>query len=276
MSIGEGGFINFSGEYRHADPTSRSVQRNDAAALIAGGNTAVANPAQIWGQPEIKSDIKLFVNMVVDMSDNQEFYAFGNYSEREAEGGFYFRNPNTRGGVFSNDGGKTRLVGDMTPNDGNTCRGAINFATGKVDNPLLVGDTAGYAAVAGDANCFLFNEMFPGGFTPRFGGDLNDIAGAMGIRGETDGGLTYDVSVNAGRNQVDYKIKNTVNASLGGKTPNEFKLGSYVQLEKNVNIALSYPIEVEGFDSPLNVAGGFEWREEQFSVHVGQKESFQQ
>ena len=34
-----------------ADPTSRSVQRNDAAALIAAGNTLVQDPAQVWGSP---------------------------------------------------------------------------------------------------------------------------------------------------------------------------------------------------------------------------------
>ena len=43
------GFFNFSFEYGETDPTDRSIQRNDAAALIAAGNTAVKNPAQVWG-----------------------------------------------------------------------------------------------------------------------------------------------------------------------------------------------------------------------------------
>ena len=30
-----------------------------------------------------------------------EVYAFGNYAQRKVEGGFFFRNPHTRGGVFN-------------------------------------------------------------------------------------------------------------------------------------------------------------------------------
>ena len=47
LPLGETGFANLSFEYGNADPTNRSVQRADAAALIAAGNTHVADPAQI-------------------------------------------------------------------------------------------------------------------------------------------------------------------------------------------------------------------------------------
>ena len=49
LPLGETGFANLSLEYGNSDPTNRSVQRADAAALIAAGNTAVADPAQILG-----------------------------------------------------------------------------------------------------------------------------------------------------------------------------------------------------------------------------------
>ena len=194
------------------------------------------------------------------------------------EGGFFYRHPDTRGGVNSNDGGVTRLVGDLTPDDGITCLGGYNFNNGEagagtIENPLAVGDAAGLAVIAADPNCFVFNEMFPGGFTPQFGGQLNDIAGAMGYRGELENGMTYDISAHAGRNQADFFISNTINPSLGPSTPTTFALGSYIQLEKNFNVDLSYPLEV-GLYSPLNVAGGFEWREEQFEARTGQPESF--
>lgn len=61
MPLSENGFINLSAEYRTADDTSRSVQRDDAAELIAGGNSFVADPAQVWGSPEIKYDVKLLL-----------------------------------------------------------------------------------------------------------------------------------------------------------------------------------------------------------------------
>lgn len=264
LPVTDRGFVNLSFEFRESDPTSRSVQRDDAQALIDAGNTAVRQPfAQIWGQPKVDNDIKTFINFGVEASDIAEIYAFGNYAQRRVEGGFFFRNPDTRGGVFSNDGGVTRLVGDLTPDGSGNC-------------PVVnVGDQAALDAVIADPNCFVFNELFPGGFTPQFGGRLNDIAGVGGVRGELENGLVYDVSVGAGRNEIDFFINNTVNASLGPDTPTNFDAGTYVQLEKNFNIDLSYPVPVAFFASPLNVAAGFEWREEQFDVGIGELASFE-
>ncbi len=282
LPVTDSGFFNLSAEWREQGATSRSVQRRDAKQLIAGGNSNIREPyTQIWGQPEVRDDWKVFANFGVETGSG-EVYAFGNYAEREVEGGFFFRNPNTRGGVNSADSGATRLVGDLTPEDGITCLGGINFNEGEAStgtvaagNELNVGDAAGLATVVADPNCFVFNEMFPGGFTPQFGGRLNDASIAMGYRGEMDSGLGYDVSFHVGRNQADFFINNTINASLGPATPNNFELGSYIQLEKNFNLDLSYPVEIAGFASPLNIAGGFEWREEQFEARVGQPESFE-
>ena len=80
------------------------MQRDDAAALIGVGNSEVANPAQIWGQPIIRDDLKLFANYGAAIGEHLEFYGHANYASKEVEGGFYFRNPNTRRGVFSLDG----------------------------------------------------------------------------------------------------------------------------------------------------------------------------
>lgn len=282
LPLTDSGFVNFSGEWRQQDPTSRSVQRDDAQGLIDAGNTDVRQPyAQIWGQPEVKNDWKVFMNAGLETGVG-EAYMFGNYAEREVEGGFFFRNPNTRGGVNSNDSGATRLVGDLTPDDGINCPGGFNFnngeaTTGTIADPLVIGsagEQTALDAIFADPNCFVFNELFPGGFTPQFGGMLNDIAGAMGYRGELDNGLTFDISAHAGRNQADFFIKNTINPSLGPATPTEFELGSYIQLEKNFNADFSYPLEM-GLYSPLNVAFGFEWREEQFEARTGQPESFE-
>ena len=100
MPLMDEGFLNVSGEFKQADPTTRSVQRADAQGLIDAGNNAVRQPAaQIWGAPEIRGDYKLFANLGVPTGAG-ELYAFGNYAQRTVEGGFFFRNPHTRGGVF--------------------------------------------------------------------------------------------------------------------------------------------------------------------------------
>ena len=100
-------WTNLSLEYGGMDKTDRSVQRDDAAALISAGNGAVEYPAQSWGHPIIRNDIKFFANYGASILDNINFYGHANYAQKEVEGGFYFRNPNTRGAVFSNDGGET-------------------------------------------------------------------------------------------------------------------------------------------------------------------------
>ncbi|WP_156507853.1 TonB-dependent siderophore receptor [Halioglobus sp. HI00S01] len=257
------GFFNASFEYGEAAPTSRSVQRDDAAALIAGGNTDVANPAQIWGNPEVEEDLKTFFNMGVDLNSNNSWYGFGNYASKTVTGGFYFRNPDTRQAVFG-DGNGNRLVGDVTGDMSGNC-----------PTDLDPSDAAGLAAVIADPNCFVFNERFPGGFTPNFGADTEDASFVTGVKGTTDGGLYWDVSAGVGYNDADFFIVDTVNASLGPQSPTEFDPGSYTQIEKNFNVDLSYPVPVSFLASDLNIAGGFEWRDEEFEIGIGDQASWE-
>ncbi|MCH8945018.1 MAG: TonB-dependent receptor [Proteobacteria bacterium] len=266
------GYFNLSVEFKDSDPTSRSVQRDDAAALIAAGNTDVINPVQIWGSPKIDDDFKVWANAAIELDNNGEAYIFGNWAERDVTGGFFFRNPNTRGGIFSGDDGATILVADLTfgsQDDGIPCP-VVNVVN---DVP----DATALAAVAADPNCFAFNELEPGGFTPQFGGAVTDASITGGFRGELANGLLYDISASYGRNAVVFKIINTVNgnlASLQLDTPRAFRPGSYVQSERNVNVDVSYPVAVDAFASPLNVAGGLEYRTEQFEIKNGDRNSF--
>ncbi len=273
----DSGFANFSFEYGESDDTDRSVQRDDAAALIAAGNTAVANPAQVWGSPEITNELKLFANLGIDMADGTSVYMHGNFAQKHVDGGFYFRNPTNRGGVFA--GPLVDANGDADPN------GIASVRVGDMDGlgvggscpvgiPLsgtdgLIPDAGILAQVQADDNCWSFVELFPGGFTPRFGGDVTDAAISAGVRGEMDNGLRWDVSAGAGMNDVDFFIRNTVNASLGSATPTAFDPGDYTQVEQMINLDFGY--------SPsdnTNIAFGAEWRNEQFEITVGQEESF--
>jgi iron complex outermembrane receptor protein len=273
LPFSENGFVNLSFEYGESDDTDRSVQRRDAAALIAAGNTAVADPAQIWGQPKINDDIKLVYNMGLQLDDDKEFYAFGNYGSKEVDGGFFFRNPNTRGGVFSADGGATLLIGDVLDAADGIVDGSAGCPVVNIVNN--VPDPTALAQVFADPNCFSFQEMFPGGFTPRFGGQVDDFSTAVGVRGEADNGWAWDVSGYYGRSFVDFAIRNTVNASLGPDTPTAFNPGAYEQVEKNFNVDFSKEFEVASFYSGLNVAVGAEWRQEAFTVKTGDAASFE-
>ena len=306
IPVGLGGFLNVSAEYGETDATSRSVQRTDAAALIAAGNTAVADPAQIWGQPNVNDDYTVFVNAAVPFSEQLEVYAFGNYSGRQTEGGFFFRNPTNRGGVYAGPQvnpatGNALITNDMgTPDDPSDDTFTDAITTAAVLNPsasVLVGNLAGIdpaacpagipltggggvvpdptilASVSADANCFSFFETIPGGFTPRFGGDLEDKSITAGFRGAI-GNLTYDFSYTYGQSDVDFFINNTVNASLGPNTPRDFMPGGYSQIDNNFNADFSYAIPNDMFASDLIFSFGGEHRTEEFEIRAGDAASF--
>ncbi len=282
MPFTDDGFANLSFQYKNADATIRSVQRTDAQGLIDAGNTAVRNPAQIWGNPDIRDDITLFGNVGLDLGDDKEFYMFGNYSERDVEGGFYYRNPQNRGGVFTKDGangGKQLLVGDADGvGQGIQCP-TVNITSGNVLGQADYGLIADPNTPVGQ-NCFAFNEMFPGGYTPQFGGNIVDTALTMGTKGEIKGGFLdealYDISGSVGRSASTYYLKNTINPSLGPNQPadHNFQTGKYIQLEKTFNFDISKLIEI-GLDEPMNFASGLEWREESFEITSGEKASWE-
>nr|WP_231562061.1 TonB-dependent receptor [Colwellia psychrerythraea] len=291
MPFTDDGFANLSFQYKTAEATSRSVQRPDAQGLIDAGNTAVASPAMVWGNPDIEDDITLFGNVGLDLGNDNEFYMFGNYSDRTATGGYYYRNPQNRGGVFT---GVNPAILAMDP-----------LAYDGIDNPLLVGDSTGnmsgncpiidasqanvlndpayISGIQNNDDCWTFNELMPGGYTPQFTGVINDVSLTMGTRGDIQEGFLedayYDISGSVGRNKSTYTLVNTVNPSLGAlnasQPNNAFEAGSYIQLEKSFNADLVKGIDV-GLDDMMNFATGFEWRQESFEIISGEQASWEQ
>ncbi|GLP94777.1 TonB-dependent receptor plug domain-containing protein [Paraferrimonas sedimenticola] len=270
----DAGFANFSAQYKNADATSRSVQRPDAAAFKAAG-LPVADPAQVWGSPEIKNDVTLWANLGLDLDLYQQAYLFGNYSEREVKGGFYYRNPNTRGGVYGGptleDGTETILTADLNPGATDNSRCPIV--------PIVDGIPDANALNAlQEANCFAFNLILPGGFTPNFGGKIKDTSLTAGSKGEFQinwiKGINYDFSASYGNNESRYFIFNTVNASLGPDTPMEFSPGKYEQQEYNFNADFVKFADI-GLAAETAFAFGLEWHEETFTVVAGEEASWQ-
>ena len=285
-------WTNLSVEYGGMNETDRSVQRDDAAALTGAGNTDVADPAQPWGHPIIRNDIKLFANYGASITDDIKFYGHANYAQKEVEGGFYFRNPNTRPAVFSNDDGATLLVGNLRGLTAEMAdwearkaeweaQNAAAVEAGEMfpelsphdadDIPITnhVPDPERLQAVKNDPNLFTFQELFPGGFTPRFGADTQDASLLVGLKGTLIADLEWNLSAAYGRHASDFFIKNTVNASLGSDTPTEFDPGDYIQADTNINLDLTYPLHDMVF-----LASGLEYRTETFEIVQGQIESW--
>jgi len=265
------GFANLSFEYREADSTDRSVQRGDAAEVAASGNPFVPDPAQVWGSPEVKRDFKLVANLGLELNDDLDWYLFGNAASRDIDGGFYYRNPVSRAGVFSGDGGETLLIGNLA---GAACPTiALRDAAGNL-RPF---SAVNAQVTALPANCYTFFRDFPGGFTPRFGGVVRDGSLVTGVRGTTAGGLRWDLSASQGRSEVDFYIYNTVNASMGPNQPEGYRFnpGAYEQTETNFNLDLVKVVDAAWTQYGLSVAGGLEWREEQFEAFNGDQASFE-
>ena len=267
LPLGENGFANLSAEFGASNPTNRSVQRDDAAALIAAGNIHVRDPAQIWGAHTVDNDLKLWGNFGHFLRDGLQLYGHTNYSTETVAGGFFFRNPNTRAGVYSLDGGKTLLVGDVLDARDGVLDGSAGCPVVNITN--WVPDPVALARVFDDPNCFTFQELFPGGFTPQFGGDAMDASVVAGAKGQTRGGLLWDASIGLGRNAIDFFIDNTVNASLGPESPSSFDPGTYQQSELNLNVDLNYAV-----NDVVNVAAGAEFRDEHFEIGIGEDVSW--
>jgi len=294
LPLGNKGFINLTAEYRDVEGTVRSVVRDDIQAAIDGGyapasdfatiNSYTGEVPQYWGQPDVEDDIKLFVNSAYELSDAAELYFFGNYAQRTVTGGFFYRNivgPTTgqqRAGVYRGptvdpltgfadpDGVPSILVGDL--DGGSSCVDGIPLNGVIPDQTIL-------DQVAASANCFSFAETIPAGFVPRFGGDNEDMSLALGLRGVLDfgTGLNYDISAQTGSNRTDFFIRNTINASLGPDTPRDFTPGGQEQTETIFNADFVYGIDL-GMASDLNVAFGYQYREEEFDLFAGDPASY--
>ena len=258
--FGTDGFINLSGEYGMSEPTTRSVQHGDATALIAQGYTDIADPVKPWGSPKVADSFKLFVNAGTDVNDTAELYAFGNHTQREVETFFFYRSPMNRNGVYKTSD-NFFLVG------GEGCQDQYNVPS-VAENVNSFRET-----LLADSSCFWFGELYPEGFVPEFGAVLTDSSLVGGVRGVFRDEYYYDISLSTGSNTMDGFLNNTLNPSLGPSSQRDFEIGQYKQTETNINIDVTRGFELAN-GSDLNLAGGFEHRNEMFEITTGEQNSW--
>ncbi|KCZ49254.1 TonB-dependent receptor plug domain-containing protein [Hyphomonas pacifica] len=223
----DNGFLNLSGEYTDAQPTSRSRQRADAIALQeAFPELNVPNPVQNWGQPE-RQAYRFAVNGQYDFA-NTEAYVFSTYGFGNGVTDFNWRNPLS-----------TSAFGDS----------AIDPT-------------------------YDLSAIYPVGFTPRFGQDDNDFSLTSGIRSASEGAFSYDLSASYGRNQIEYFMSNSINASLGSASPTSFDIGTLTQKEFNLNADFAYLVSLDFLADDLTFAFGAERRNEDYEIGHGEYASY--
>ncbi|MFP3833376.1 TonB-dependent receptor plug domain-containing protein [Chryseobacterium sp. SIMBA_028] len=115
-----------------------------------------------------------------------------------------------------------------------------------------------------------FTGLYPSGYLPQIGTDIQDISLAAGIKGKWDG-WHIDFSNTFGQNSFTYNIGNTGNTSLRFASPNEFDAGGLRFTQNTINLDFSKKYDVfEG----LNVAFGGEHRFENFKMTAGEEASY--
>ena len=111
-------------------------------------------------------------------------------------------------------------------------------------------------------------DTLPAGYTPFLDGDQTDYSFVVGLDGETDGELTYNLSFGLGKNELSYVLNNTVNPGLvsnGNPGQRDFDMGGYEQEEVNINADFTLPITDNVF-----LGFGAEWRDETFTTIAGE------
>jgi iron complex outermembrane receptor protein len=139
-----------------------------------------------------------------------------------------------------------------------------------------VPDADALAAVRDHPDCYTLYEKFPGGFTPQFGGNIEDRALAVGFRGK-QGEWFYDLSAAAGRSHAQFYIYNTINPQLLGHRndiPTYYDAGAYTETDRVVNFDLSKPFSIGSSGVPINIALGLEYRDETFELTSGEPNSY--
>lgn len=131
------------------------------------------------------------------------------------------------------------------------------------------GNSAGFYRIASDARNVV--AIYPDGFLPLITSQSQDWAITGGVRGDL-GGWGFDLSSQYGQNQIDYRIINTLNASLGAASPTEFEAGGLTNSQWVNNLDITR--EILGVFDRTTLAFGLEYRRESFQVSAGEPDSF--
>ncbi|HEY5782178.1 MAG TPA: TonB-dependent receptor plug domain-containing protein, partial [Lysobacter sp.] len=270
------GFFNMTAEYFESDFTSRGIPRADAAqvgAFVGNDLVPFEGLGQRWGDPNGKG-LRSFFNGEIPINESISLYGFGSYADTEYDSSFFYRTPVGVPGVTP----RSTLFVDSV-NNGTGASGADGLpdpvAQSIIDDIRARGlnpsdfVTADPTSPSGFVALNPIYPQFPGGYTPTFGADVQDYEAVFGAKGETGAGLRWDFSLRQGENNMVYNLINSINPSLGITSPTTFKPGDLTQFERGANADFTYPWENSFFASPINVAFGAEWREEEYKIKPG-------
>ena len=133
-----------------------------------------------------------------------------------------------------------------------------------------VSESAATARAFNNANNVL--SIYPTGFLPKIQATIDDYNIYGGIKGPA-AGIDWDISFGYGRNELEYQVNDSLNASYGAASQTSFDAGNLGYDQFTVDIDGVKSLEV-GLYEPINVAFGVGYRREAFEVGAGEPTSY--
>jgi iron complex outermembrane receptor protein len=259
LPLGDSGFLSISGEAYEADPTYRGEQYCQSWFAVPGcdgqnGSYAsfVANGrADRVAASQEASYLNNFANASVE-TENGIVQPWGRPNEK-------------RSGIFYNaaipvENGEIYSFGNYTTSEAD---GSFFYRypfNGTIEN-LRTQDGSIYSPL----------ELFPGGFTPRFFGEVTDVSIVGGWKGDLTPDMTLDVSARYGSNEIDYVLSNTINPSLGDtSTQTSFKNGDLTNTELQLQADFTYALS-----DTATLAFGLSFIDEEYEIGGGEPASYE-
>ncbi|WP_372707397.1 TonB-dependent receptor plug domain-containing protein [Brevundimonas sp.] len=115
--------------------------------------------------------------------------------------------------------------------------------------------------------------VYPDGFLPLIAPTVDDFTAAAGLRGQI-AGFDMDLNLVYGRNEIAFRVEDSINGSLVPGSPTSFDAGgvAYDQFLLGLDFVRRYDV---GLFEPLNVAFGAEARRENYEISAGELASYQ-
>ncbi|MEG1679876.1 MAG: TonB-dependent receptor, partial [Stenotrophomonas sp.] len=186
--------------------------------------------------------------------------------------------PNT--GNFPSIGEKTFVVGDPRVD---ATAASVNASFNFSDNisayasALLsnrdITSFAFYRSPNHSGQTALLAQTYPDGYVPQINQYSKDRSLVAGVKGNTESGWTWDVSVNHGENTLDFHTRNSINYSLGVNSPTSFYDGTLKYQQDIFNADITKSLDW-GLAYPVTLSFGGEYRREKWEQEAGELNSY--
>ena len=244
IGLGGRGFLDLSGQFVNRGYTNRSGI--DTAPLLYYGDNGGNYPSTA-NTPALRQALKARDDARAEAAGyDRRNLRFGNSDSRNY--GFFLN-----GGFRLAPGLEVYLAGGVTRREGKA---------------------AGFARLPGRYSAQTDSLVYPNGFLPFIEPTINDRSLISGVRGKVIG-FDFDLANTYGLNSLDYRVTNSLNASLpAGYGQREFYAGQLFARQNSTTLGFVRKFTDLGPLASFNVAFGGEFRSDNFQIAAGEPNSY--